>query len=148
MPDPLIKLFVATKALIERDGKVLVLRESSKYKDGTNAARYDVVGGRITPGELLTDALQREVREETGLAIEIGEPFFADESLPRPQVRGEEWQIVKIYFRCKASPGDVLLSDDHDESRWIDPQTYAEAGLIPNLYPAFEAYLKHRQCTS
>lgn len=135
-----IKLFVATKAFIERDGKVLILRESSKYQDGTNTAKYDVAGGRITPGEFLLDALRREVKEETGLEIEIGAPFFADESIPRPQVRSEEWQIVKVYFPCKAT-GEVKLSKDHDHYEWIDPKDYRSADLIPNLHPAFEAYL-------
>lgn len=141
MADVPPKLFVATKGFIERDGKVLVLRESSGYRDGTNAARYDVAGGRITPGEKLDEALRRETKEETGLDIEVGAIFFADESIPRPVVRGEEWQVVKIYFACKAAPGEVVLSGDHDEYAWIDPRSYQDAGLIPNLFPAFEAYL-------
>lgn len=136
-----LKLFVAAKAFIERDGKVLILREAAGYKDGTNAAKYDVVGGRITPGEKLEDALRREVEEETGLNIEIGHPFFADESQPRPVVRGEEWQVIKIYFACRAKDGEVHLSDDHEALAWIDPKEYKSAGLISNLYPAFEAYL-------
>lgn len=137
-----LKLFVATKALIERDGKILVVRESSAYKDGTNAGKYDVIGGRITPGERLEDALRREVKEETGLDIEIGAPFFADESIPRPVVRGEEWQVVKIYFPCKPASDEVALSEDHNEFLWIDPKEYRNIGLIENLYPVFEAYLK------
>jgi 8-oxo-dGTP diphosphatase len=133
---------VATKALIERDGKILVVRESSAYQDGVNAGKYDVVGGRITPGEKLEDALRREVKEETELDIEIGSPFFADESLPHPVVRGEEWQVVKIYFPCKAASGEVALSEDHSEFLWIDPKEYKSAGLIENLHPVFESYLK------
>lgn len=136
-----LKLFVATKAFIERDGKVLILRESAGYKDGTNAAKYDVVGGRITPGEKLEDALRREVKEETGLDIEIDRPFFADESQPHPVVRGEEWQIIKIYFACRAKAGEVHLSDDHEALVWIGPGEYKNAGLIENLHPAFEAYI-------
>ncbi len=137
-----IRLFAATKALIERDGKILVLRESSAYADGTNAAKYDLPGGRITPGERLEEALEREGREETGLAIEIGAPFFADESIPRPVVRGETWQVVKIYFPCRAPEGEVKLSADHDALAWINPADYKTAGLIPNLHPVFEAYLR------
>jgi ADP-ribose pyrophosphatase YjhB (NUDIX family) len=137
-----LKLFVATKALIEHDGKVLVVRESSAYKDGVNAGKCDVVGGRITPGERLEDALRREVKEETGMDIEIGPPFFADESIPRPVVRGEEWQVVKIYFPCKPLGGEVVLSGDHSEFLWIDPKDHKSAGLIENLHPVFEAYLK------
>ena len=138
-----LKLFVATKAIIERDGKVLILRESGRYKDGTNAGSYDIIGGRIEPGEHLEDALRREIKEETGLEVDIKEFFFVDETSPRPVVRGEEWQIVKIYFRCLAKDGDVRLSEDHDDYKWIDPKEHAAADLIANNHPVFEAYLRH-----
>ena len=38
-----IRQFVATKAFINFKGKILVLRESTKYSDGTNSGKYDVV---------------------------------------------------------------------------------------------------------
>ncbi|MBU1037368.1 hypothetical protein KKF32_05110 [Patescibacteria group bacterium] len=43
------KLFVATKAFIVHQGKVLILKESPKYQDGANIGKYDVAGGRIKP---------------------------------------------------------------------------------------------------
>lgn len=86
------KLFVATKAFILYDGKVLLLKESSKYQDGTNAERFDIVGGRVEPGQRFDESLLREIKEETGLDVEIGRPFFVNEW--RPIVRGEQWQIV------------------------------------------------------
>jgi len=86
------KLFVATKAFIVYKGKVLLLKESAKYSDGTNAERFDVVGGRIEPGQRFDESLLREIKEETGLEVEIGRPFFVNEW--RPIVRGEKWQVV------------------------------------------------------
>ena len=44
------KLFVATKAFIRYKDKILILRESVKYDDGSNVGSYDVVGGRVNPG--------------------------------------------------------------------------------------------------
>ena len=134
------KLFVATKAFITHNGKVLVLRESSKYEDGTNTNKYDVAGGRMEPGQKFDDSLLREVREETGLTVTIGKPFFVSEW--RPTVRGERWQIVGIFFICEAQSDQVTLSDDHDDYKWIDPREYKNSGLIENLWPAFEAYLE------
>lgn len=135
-----VKLFVATKAFIIHGGKVLILRESSKYKDGTNVNKYDVVGGRIEPGQKFDDSLVREVREETGLTISIEKPFYVSEW--RPTVRGEQWQIVGIFFKCTASSNLVVLSEDHDDYQWIDPKEYKDSNLIDNLGPVFEAYLQ------
>jgi len=81
------KIFVATKAFIVFNGKVLILRESTKYEDGANAARFDVPGGRLQPGQRFDESLLREIQEETGLAVKIGKPFFVNEW--RPVVRGE-----------------------------------------------------------
>jgi len=54
------KLFIATKAFIEHNGKVLILRESPKNEFGTNAGKCDVVGGRLNPGETYEEALLKK----------------------------------------------------------------------------------------
>lgn len=140
MPTENIKVWVATKAFIEHDGKILVVRESSKYEDGTNAGNYDVVGGRIEPGQRFDESLLREIKEETGIDAVIGRPFFVNEW--RPIVCGELWQIVGTFFVAHAPSDVVLLSVDHDAFKWIDPRSYKEEGIIKNLFPAFEAYLE------
>jgi len=134
-----VKLFTAVKAFIEHEGKVLILRESAAYKDGSNAGLFDVVGGRVKPGQRFDESLLREIQEETGLDVEIGKPFHVGEW--RPVVRGEQWQIVGVFFVCKAKSGEVVLSEDHGEYQWIDSKEYEKYPLIDNLGPAFEAYL-------
>ena len=134
-----VRLFTATKALIVHEGKVLVLRESSKYVEGTNSGRFDVVGGRITPGERFEDALKREIFEETGLSVKIGKPFFVNESWP--VVKGEKWQVVRIFFEAFSEDNKVILSEDHDKYEWINPNNFRNYPIIENLVPVFEAYI-------
>ncbi len=137
-----IKVFTATKAFIIFNGKVLILRESSAYADGANAAKYDVPGGRVIPGQRFDDSLLREVQEETGLSVTIQKPFFVNEW--RPVVRGEQWQIIGTFFICTPTNDDVHLSQDHDDFQWIDPTEYKKFQLIENLHSAFESYLQQR----
>lgn len=137
------KLFVATKAFIVHNSKVLVLRESSKYSDGTHAGKYDLPGGRLKPGEAWSDGLKREILEETGLQIEIGVPIAVSEW--RPVVKGEQWQIVAIFFECKTDSPAIKLSDDHDDFLWIDVQDYDKYPMPPKNLLAFEEYLKKQQ---
>lgn len=132
------KLFVAAKAFVVFDKKVLILKESSKYQDGTNLDRFDVPGGRVQPGERFDEGLQREVKEETGLEVTIGKPFFVNEW--RPVVKGEQWQIVGVFFECQANSSTVVLGEDHSEYLWIEPSAYTKYNLIENLRPAFEAF--------
>ncbi len=134
------KLFAATKAFIKRDGKILLVREATSYQDGSNAGKFDIVGGRVEMGQRFDESLLREIKEETGLLATIGKPFFVNEW--RPVVRGEEWQIIGVFFECEAGAGDIVLSEDHSEYLWIDPVDYKNYPLIENLHPAFEAYLQ------
>ncbi len=132
------KLFVAMKAFVEFEGKILVLRESSQYQDGTNGGRYDVPGGRIEPGEAFDQALRREIFEECGLSVTLAGPFFVGEW--RPIVRGEAWQVIGTFIHCIAESAKVTLSSEHDQFRWIYPESYNEYTVIPNLAAAFEAF--------
>lgn len=111
------KQFIATKALIVRDGKMLLLQESTEYKDGTNAGKWDVPGGRVDKGQHFAESLAREIQEECGLSLKSYKPVHVDEW--RPTVRGEEWQIVGIYFLCEVEPGEAVLSKDHTAFDWV-----------------------------
>ncbi len=132
------KLFVATKALIFYKDKVLLVRESGEYADGSNPGRYDVIGGRVIPGQKFDDSLIREVREETGLEVTIGKPFHVSEW--RPVVKGDNWQIIGIFFQCTAGTDDVSLSKDHDEYLWISPKEYTNYPLTDGALSALIAY--------
>lgn len=133
------RLFVATKAFIYNDkGQVLVLRESNKYADGTNAGAYDVPGGRVKPGENHIESLKREVMEETGLVVDVEAPFSTNEW--SPTVRGELWQIIGIFYRCKPKSDQIKLSADHDDYKWIDPTRSVDEGVIRNIVNIFNKF--------
>ncbi len=134
-------LFVATKAIIVRDGKVLLLQESSAYADGTNAGKWDLPGGRLSPDEPFREALLREVQEETGLDVVVGKCVHVDEWWP--QVRGEQWHVVGMFFVCTAQSGDVVLSQDHGACRWVPLAETAQFELTKGTSRALEALNKN-----
>ncbi len=134
-----IKTFVATKAFIVYQGKILIVRESNQYDEGTNAGKYDVPGGRVKPGQKWDESLRREIKEETGLEVKIGKPFHVGEW--RPIVNEEQWQIIGIFFECHTQTDQIKLSQDHDDCQWINPADFKDYDLIPNLHQAFESYL-------
>lgn len=133
------KLFVATKAFIIHNNKVLLLKESKEYEDGVYAGKFDVAGGRVEPGQRFDESLIREVHEEAGLYIKVGRPSFVNEW--RPSVRGEQWQVIGTFFACSTESDKVTLSTDHEEYIWINPEDYKEYELIDHVIPAFESFL-------
>lgn len=62
---------VAVRAIIEKDGKLLLVR-LRQYNGGPENDFYCTVGGGLDEGESLIDGIKREVVEETGVSAEIG----------------------------------------------------------------------------
>jgi 8-oxo-dGTP diphosphatase len=132
---------IAAKALIINHlNQILLLREASTYQEGTNVGKYGLPGGRIEIGENYFGGLQREVKEETGLDIEIDKPIFVSEWFP--VIRNVPHQIVGIFFACKAVTTDVVLSLEHDDYKWINPHEIEHYTMTSADYQAIEMWKK------
>lgn len=71
-PRPVVPHYVVTAAVLSRDGKVLLAKRPSK---GLLGGMWEFPGGKIEPDESLEACLRREIREELGVAIKVGQPF-------------------------------------------------------------------------
>ena len=131
---------IALKAVIAKNGKLLVLREASTYEDGSNTGWYHFPGGRLNPGEPFMDGLRREVIEETGLQIKVGEPLFVGEWFP--VIKGVPNQIVAMFIVCQAEDSKIVLSEEHDMYRWIDETEMAEISMMPPDDEVIRAYYR------
>lgn len=93
--------------LIHRGCVLLLLNERGEW---------DLPGGRPDPGEDHRAALVREVREETGLAVEVGS--LVDEYLF--EVVPQRFVRIVAYACVLLGEGEIALSPEHREARWVD----------------------------
>ena len=131
----------AAKAIIvDHEGDILMLREARTYKEGTNIGKYLLPGGRIDAGEPILKGLKREVFEETGLAIKVGQPFHVGEWFPI--IHNIPHHIVGIFFACTPLTNAIRLSTEHDEYAWINPDNTEKYRLTESDRSALVAW-KH-----
>jgi len=134
MPEDL-SCFVGLKAFILKDGKVLVLHDPQMGPD--------LPGGKIQEGETdLTETIRREVREETGLEISVGNPFFSWMfTIPlHIKHRHAGKKIFTLAFLCTYVSGEVTLSSEHDSFTWVDGTNYKPSVEGSNFQKAFDEY--------
>ncbi len=120
---------LSLKAVL-RDGenRFLLLRRSAANRH--NVGLWELPGGKVHADETLGEALQREVREETGLEIELARTLGSATSR-----RGTQLVLYLILeVHAGAERGDELrLSEEHDAHRWVDPAELDELELAPPL---------------
>lgn len=129
MSQPEINLRVAAKAVVIKNGKVLLLREASTYKEGTNIGKWGSPGGRIEASESFFDGLHREVHEETGLDVEVGDPVHIGEWWP--VIHDVKNHIVALFVLCKPLHENIKLSEEHDAFAWVGLDDLASHNVMP-----------------
>ena len=109
--------FLAVSAAIFRDGKVLVVRRARK--PALNL--YTMPGGVVEAGETLTEAVAREVREETSLEIEVLTLAGHREAMMRDAQGRVERHFVIMCFAARWVSGEPHLNEELDDARWLAP---------------------------
>jgi ADP-ribose pyrophosphatase YjhB (NUDIX family) len=108
------------QAWIERDGEFLALRRNREPMKG----RWNMPGGFVERGESGSEAAAREVREETGLEVEVVEALGA---FPSRYGSGEEAEpILGLAYRCRVAGGVEEISDESDEAGWFSLAAFPE----------------------
>ncbi len=132
---------VGQKAFIEKDGKVLVLKDPLEG--------LDFPGGKIQSGEAkdgnlssLVNALKREVREETSLEIEVYNPFAVWYHEFPKESRNYGKVVYLVAFRCKYVSGELKLSDEHNDFSWVDKETYEEVDDGSDYFDVLKKYFE------
>ncbi|MCB7135699.1 (deoxy)nucleoside triphosphate pyrophosphohydrolase [Cellulosimicrobium marinum] len=81
------------------------------------AGRWEFPGGKVDPGETAEEALHRELREELGVRVELGD------EVPGPE--HGTWvitdrHVMRLWF-ARVVDGEPAPLVEHDELAWLGP---------------------------
>lgn len=117
----------------DSSGRLLLIRRGQEPAKGC----WSVPGGRVEPGESFADATAREVREETGLSVVVGDLIG---TVLRDAPDGSVF-VIRDY-RCVPADGTdpdaVVAGDDADDVGWFTPDQVRELDCAPGLVEAFD----------
>ncbi|MET8453516.1 NUDIX domain-containing protein [Streptomyces sp. NPDC005209] len=97
--------------VVREDGRVLTIRRAA---NGT----WEPPGGVLELDEAPEDGVRREVCEETGVKVEVGDLTGVYKNMTLG--------VVALVFRCRAEGGHEQLSDESTAVEWLSPEEVAE----------------------
>jgi mutator protein MutT len=120
---------IGVGAVIVEQNRVLLIRRGQPPLLG----EWSLPGGVLECGETLREAVVREAREETGLAVESGEMLGVYERIIRDEEKRLRYHYVLIDFLCRPIGGDLKAGSDAADVRWFT------RGELPALNLAYDA---------
>ncbi len=106
---------VGVGAVIVRDGKALIVKRAHEPRKG----EWSLPGGMLDLGESLTDAVRREVREETGLDVELGPIIETFDRVHRDAEGRIRYHFVIVDYVCWPIAGDAVAGSDAEAVAWV-----------------------------
>ncbi|MEU4802737.1 NUDIX domain-containing protein [Actinosynnema sp. NPDC023587] len=120
---------VAVSAVVrDQDGRILMIRRTDNDK-------YALPGGGQDAGETLTEAVVREVEEETGVHVEVTTlvGLYSNPAHVIAYDDGEVRQEFSICFRARPLSGDLRTSNESKEVLWVEPTDLDDMDIHPSI---------------
>ena len=119
------KQFDVVGCFVEHNGKFLLLRRHSHKRSGD---KWGLPAGKMDDGETISQAMLREIEEETGLKIPEVSVVHFDSLYVRDGSLDIKWHMFGT--RLDAKPTIKLSPHEHSEYRWVTPEEALEMDLI------------------
>ncbi|WP_175989235.1 NUDIX hydrolase [Bacillus sp. Marseille-Q1617] len=128
---------VAVGGIVEdKKGNILLVR--------TVHRGWETPGGQVEAGENLMDALMREIKEESGIDVEVSQMIGVYSNTGTYIWHDGETEVptkVMFDFLCYERGGELGVSEETTDSRWVEKDKVLEFIESPALRTRYQAYL-------
>ena len=108
---PAVPHYTVTAAVIHHDEDILIAR---RPENGLLGGLWEFPGGKLEPGESLPEGLRREIMEELGVPVTVGEPFGVYRH------GYTHFKVTLHAFHCRIEAGEPQPLHA-SEIRWVPP---------------------------
>jgi 8-oxo-dGTP diphosphatase len=112
-------------AVVVSDGRALLVKRGNEPAKGA----WSIPGGMVELGEMLHDAVRREISEETGLDIEVGDRLQVLERIFRDDSGRARYHYILIDYRAVPIGGKLRASSDAVEVGFFTARELSKMGL-------------------
>jgi ADP-ribose pyrophosphatase YjhB (NUDIX family) len=129
----------ASAVITDEEGRVLL----GKRTDNT---LWTIPGGTMKPGETIAETAVREVKEETGIDVEVVS-LIGIYSNPNHVVEysdGEVRQQFSVCFACRRVGGEIAASDETSEVGYFSPDELEDMEIHPSIRLRIGHFLEQR----
>lgn len=114
----------AVGAVIVVDGEILLVQRAVEPGVGL----WAVPGGRVEFGETWRQTVRREVREETGLEVDVGDVAWVG------AIRGPDHHFAIVDFFATVTGGELRAGSDAAEVRWVALSEASRLDMPASMY--------------
>lgn len=116
---------VGVGVVVWHGSQVLLIKRGKAPRAG----QWSLPGGAQNLGETLAEAAKRELLEEAGIDIELGEIIATLDLIDRDDDGRVRYHYTLVDFTAEASSSDLRAGDDAADARWFDRQALSKLGL-------------------
>jgi 8-oxo-dGTP diphosphatase len=130
----------AVGGVVLLDESVLLVKRAMPPRQG----EWSLPGGRLELGESLVDGVAREVREETGLEVEVGPVVEVFDRVHRDDAGRIRYHFVIVDFLCRPSGGVLRAGSDAADVCWAHRSEVGALGVNPFAADVIERAFRAR----
>ena len=107
-----------------KDGRALIVKRAHEPRKG----EWSLPGGLVELGETLVEALKRELKEETGLDVAVGEVVEVFDRVHHLEGR-IQYHFVIVDYLCRPIGGTLRAADDAEDVAWASADEIERYGV-------------------